>query len=64
MNFTDDELERIYQDLYFRQGNSEKFIDYEVLVNTYKIYLALFFEISSSIYGDCEFLSLVIDGFM
>lgn len=63
MNFTDDELERIYQDLYFRQGNSEKFIDYEVLVNTYKIYLALFFEISSSIYGDCEFLSLVIDGF-
>ncbi len=57
------ELEKIYKELYLTIGNDEKVIDYEYLVRMYVLYLSLFFNKNSDFYYDCQFLFYVVDGF-
>lgn len=63
MENNNEELEMIYKELYLTYGNSEKYIDYELLVKQYAIYLSLFLNKESSFYHDLQFLLYVIEGF-
>lgn len=62
-NISRGELFEIYKELYLKRNNSEKFIDFEILVQTYKMYLSAFFNVDCFLYGDTEFLFFAIDGF-
>lgn len=44
-NISRGESFEIYKEFYFKRNNSEKFIDFEILVQTYKMYLSAFFDV-------------------
>lgn len=58
-----EELLKTYKDLYLSYGNSDRCIDYEVLIRMYVIYLSMFFHKEGSFYHDVEFLIYVVRGF-
>lgn len=60
---SEEQLIMIYKELYFSRGNSEKCIDFNMLVDTYKIYLGMFFDNGCTFYSDIAFLEYVVDGF-
>lgn len=56
---------KIYKLLYYRNGNNDRYFDYNVHLNLYKNYLLSFYdiELQSKFYMNIEFLSYVVYGF-
>lgn len=62
-DLSEEELIKLYKDLYSSDSDMECEVNFDSLVRTYRVYLGLFFDEESSLFHNCKFLSYVVDGF-
>ncbi len=52
-----------YETLFLRNGNTSKFLDYDILLELYQRYLLVALNQQSSLYLDMIYISLLVSGF-